>query len=182
MADLERYPSYLRYAIQQGKVRNVATQFISSQPLAGTPYFQQLTDESPVTWDFRLIFNEFDAQSFDAWFVVSTNNGNDYFTMPIRTEQGLVDHDVHFLPDGIPNRVSEDGDTFTYSCSVIARKINRPVDPQVIIDARNAGYGFDEISLLDVVINQDWLSNEGIWVNGIWSNDGTWDNSEIWGS
>lgn len=179
------YPSYLRGAIQQGKVRNVAPQFISSQPLAGTPYFQQLTDESPVTWDFRLIFNTFDAMAFDAWFVSTVNNGNDYFDMPIRTEQGLVDHNVKFLPDGIPNRVTETGGVITYSCSVIARKINRPIDPLFILGIRDAGYTSEDLSLLDIAINRDWqesFAGEGIWMNGRWNGQGIWDNSEVWGS
>ena len=177
------YPSYLRYAIQQGKARNISTQFIGSQPLAGTPYFQKLTDESVVTWDFRLIFNAFDAQAFDAWLVVTVDNGNDWFDMPIRTEQGLVEHNVHFLPDGIPNRVSEIGNTFTYSCSVIARKIERPIDPQLILDIRESGITASDLSLLDIAINRDWQSQgDGVWVNGLFSFAGTWDNKEIWGS
>ena len=177
------YPSYLRGAIQQGKARNVATQFIGSQPLAGTPYFQPLTDESPVTWDFRLIFNTFDALAFDAWFVSGTNNGNDYFDMPIRTEQGLIVHNCHFLPDGIPNRVSEDGGVFTYSCSVIARAIVRPIDPAEILALREAGYTAADLSLIDRIINDSWLeANEGIWQNGLFTFSGLWDNTEIWGS
>jgi len=149
------YPSSLRYAIQSGKSRTISNQFIGSQPLSGTPYFQKLTDETTVVWDFRLVFNQSDAEYFDAWFVASTESGNLWFEMPIRTEQGLITHECHFTEDGIPNSVSESGNTFTYSCSVIARSIVRPVDPQFILDARE-DYGPSDYSLLDIALNRDW--------------------------
>lgn len=150
------YPSYLRGAIQQGKRRNLAQTYITNEPQVGSRYRQVLTNEAPVTWSFDLIFDEMDAAAFDAWFKSSVNSGVDLFNMPIRTEQGLVDHEVQFLE--IPNNPVEIGRNWRYSCVVQAREIVRPADPQFILDARDAYSPYD-LSLLDIVINKDWPSD-----------------------
>lgn len=153
MADIS-YPQVLRGAIQQGKQRNLAKTYINAEPLTGPFYIQKITDEAPVIWDFDLVFNEYDAQYFDAWFLLTTEQGTLPFNMPIRTEQGLVDHELKFVE--IPNGARESGNTWSYSCTVQAREIVRPVSARDIIDFREGGFTQEDQLLLDTIVNEDW--------------------------
>lgn len=147
------YPSQFRLAIQQGKKREVAKTFINSEPLAGKMYTQRLTDEAPVIWDFDLVFRQFEAKLFDAWFKVTADEGNESVNMPIKTEQGLVVHEVRFID--IP-QAREVGETWRYSCSVQAAEIVRPEDINILADLAIAGYTELDISLIDQAVNEGW--------------------------
>lgn len=114
------YPSQFRLAIQQGKKREVAKQYNNVEPLVGKMYSQRLTDESPVIWDFDLVFSRFQAKLFDAWFKVTADEGNEDVNMPIKTETGLVTYTVKFFE--IP-QAREEGETWRYSCAVQASSI-----------------------------------------------------------
>lgn len=147
------YPSRFRLAIQSGKKREVAKTFINSEPLAGKMYTQRLTDEAPVIWDFDLVFTQFDAKLFDAWFLVTADSGNEAVNMPIKTEQGLVVHEVRFIDIPQPREVA---DTWRYSCSVQASEIVRPEDTDVLAGLAASGYDEQDLYLLDVVVNEVW--------------------------
>lgn len=147
------YPSQFRPAIQQGKKREVAKTFINSEPLTGKMYTQRLTDEAPVIWDFDLIFNAYDAKFFDAWFKVTADSGNEAVNMPIKTEQGLVVHEVRFID--IP-QASETAETWKYSCSVQAAAIVRPEDPEMLAGIIELGYYASELASVDETINAIW--------------------------
>lgn len=114
------YPSQFRLAIQQGKKREVARQFKNVEPLVGKMYTERFTDESPVIWDFDLVFPRFQAKLFDAWFKVTADEGNEEVNMPIKTEGGLVTYTVRFFE--IP-QAREEGETWRYSCAVQASSI-----------------------------------------------------------
>ena len=147
------YPSQFRLAIQQGKKREVAKTFINSKPLAGKMYTQRLTDEAPVIWDFDLIFPRFQAKLFDAWFKVAADSGNEAVNMPIKTEQGIVVHEVRFIDIPQPR---ETASVWRYSCSVQAAAIVRPEDVDVLSDLAIAGYTELDMSLIDQAINEGW--------------------------
>ena len=147
------YPSQFRLAIQQGKKREVAKTFINSEPLAGKMYTQRLTDEAPVIWDFDLVFMQFQAKLFDAWFKVVADSGNESVNMPIKTEQGLVVHEVRFID--IP-QAREVANTWRYSCSVQAAKIERPDNLDDLINIINLGYNEQNLYDIDGAVNAFW--------------------------
>ena len=147
------YPSQFRPAIQQGKKREVAKTFINSEPLAGKMYTQRLTDEAPVIWDFDLIFNAYDAKFFDAWFKVTADSGNEAVNMPIKTEQGLVLHEVRFIDIPQPRETAE---TWRYSCSVQAAAIVRPEDPELLAGIIEFGLSEADLMKIDQTINIEW--------------------------
>ena len=147
------YPSQFRLAIQSSKKREVAKTFINSEPLAGKMYTQRLTDEAPVIWDFDLVFMQFQAKLFDAWFKVVADSGNESVNMPIKTEQGIVVHEVRFID--IP-QAREVGETWRYSCSVQAAKIERPDNLNDLINIINLGYVEQNLYDIDSAINMFW--------------------------
>tara|TARA_R110002096_G_C14661646_1_gene728186 strand:+ start:13927 stop:14391 length:465 start_codon:yes stop_codon:yes gene_type:complete len=147
------YPSQFRLAIQQGKKREVAKTFINSEPLAGKMYTQRLTDEAPVIWDFDLIFSQFQAKLFDAWFFVAADSGNEAVNMPIKTEQGIVIHEVRFIDIPQPR---ETASVWRYSCSVQAAAIVRPENMQELADIVALGYNEQNFWDIDGAINTYW--------------------------
>ena len=147
------YPSQFRLAIQQGKKREVAKTFINSEPLTGKMYTQRLTDEAPVIWDFDLVFMQFQAKLFDAWFKVVADSGNESVNMPIKTEQGIVVHEVRFIDIPQPREV---GETWRYSCSVQAAKIERPDNLNDLINIINLGYVEQNLYDIDGAVNMYW--------------------------
>ena len=149
------YPSQFRLAIQSSKKREVAKTFINSEPLAGKMYTQRLTDEAPVIWDFDLVFMQFQAKLFDAWFKVVADSGNESVNMPIKTEQGIVTHEVRFIDIPQPREV---GDTWRYSCSVQAAKVERPDNLDDLINIINLGYNEQNLYDIDGAVNMFWPS------------------------
>ncbi|WP_339892194.1 hypothetical protein [uncultured Alteromonas sp.] len=147
------YPAHLRLAIQQGKKRTISKTFMNTSPLDGLMYSQRLTDQAPVIWDFNLIFNSADAADFSDWLLNDTDSGNEAVNMPIKTEQGIVIHEVRFIDIPQPREV---GDTWRYSCSVQAAAIVRPEDVEVLSDLAIAGYTELDMSLIDQAINEGW--------------------------
>jgi hypothetical protein len=147
------YPPQFRLAIQSGKKREVAKTFINSAPLAGKMYTQRLTDEAPVIWDFDLIFSQFQAKLFDAWFKLTADEGNEAVNMPIRTEQGLVTHEVRFIDIPQPTEVAS---TWRYSCSVQAAAIIRPESPEELLQIIEAGYTQQDLYNIDSAVNEGW--------------------------
>ena len=90
---------------------------------------------------------------FDAWFFVTVDSGNEAVNMPIKTEQGIVVHEVRFIDIPQPREVAN---TWRYSCSVQAAAIVRPEDASVLADLAMAGYTELDMSLIDQAINEGW--------------------------
>lgn len=147
------YPTHLRLAIQQGKKRTIAKTFMNTSPLDGLMYSQRLTDQAPVIWDFNLIFNSADAADFNDWFINDADSGNEAINMPIKTEQGIVIHEVRFID--IP-QAREVAGVWNYSCSVQAANLERPEDINILSDLAASGYDEQDLWNIDIAINEGW--------------------------
>ena len=91
-----------------------------TQPRRGFGYAQAIGTDVPVFWDVAFAFDEDEAIAFQLWFTVTLQRGLLEFTMPIRTEFGMVEHTCRFLPDSLlPAR--EDGLLFGYTAQIMAR-------------------------------------------------------------
>ena len=55
------------------------------------------------------------------WFITVINRGADEFTIPIKTEFGVIEHTVRFLPDSLLNTSQDGFDVMTYSATIMAR-------------------------------------------------------------
>lgn len=158
MATTLRYPEGLRGCIQAGKSRNQQAGFRQSDPAAGPAYTEQYTKNPPVFWSFSLIFNRYQAQVFMAWFRSATDRGALPFIMPIRTEEALIDHEVRFTSSGVPQLTSETAELFTYSCTVLARKIETIVSDEDVLAIFEL-FGEDggtQFAQIDRAINREW--------------------------
>lgn len=91
-----------------------------AEPRRGYGYAQAVGTDMPVFWDVQFRFTTAEAAAFQLWFVQKINKGLDEFTLPIRTEFGLVTHTCRFLPDSLLD-ASEDGQTWVYTARIMAR-------------------------------------------------------------
>ena len=141
------YPS-IRPALI-GKTRTVAAGYVVSD---GFPRLERLSFDEPITFDIRLIFKGTDAVTFADWLDA---NGHRWFDMPLRTEQGLISHRVHFTEGGFPQLTGHQTDVYTYTAQVVTRSIQRVTDPEEV-QAIHAAYSEWDISSLDYAVNRDW--------------------------
>lgn len=125
------------------KSRSQPAAFTVAEPRRGYGYRQAVGTDTPVIWDCVFRFREQDAVRFQLWFTIQLQRGLLEFTMPIRTEFGLLDHVCQFLPDGLLD-ATEEGGVWTFKASVMARA-------QVVPDA------YTEAA--DLIIGlPDWLT------------------------
>lgn len=152
------YPLGLRTIIQASKSRTQPASFRVHQPRRGYGYAQQIGTDTPVIWSIGLRFTQSEAMRFQLWFRYEVNSGADEFTMPIKTEFGLVDHVCRFLPDGLLD-TSETADTVQYSAQIMARA---QVIPQGHQDAAGLIIASEDwesdASWVDIGVNQEWIA------------------------
>lgn len=152
------YPLGLSTIQRQSKSRSQVPTFTQSDPRRGAAYFQEIGTDTPVFWDITFKFDKSDRVRFWLWFTQPQflNRGIKKFTLPIKTEFGLVDHECNFLADSLMN-VSEEGEIFTYTARIMARSLITPPDYS---NAADMIVGLDDwllwANLLDQTINIEW--------------------------
>lgn len=117
---MEAYPLTVRTILRASKSRTQPAAFSMAQPRRGYGYVQATGTDTPVFWDVEFRFTTAEALIFQLWFTQLINRGIDEFSMPIRTEFGLITHTVRFLPEGLLP-TTEAGETFGYKATVMAR-------------------------------------------------------------
>lgn len=124
---MEAYPLHLRTILRASKSRSQPAAFSMSDPRRGYAYVQQIGTDLPVLFDVTFLFTLYEAQSFKLWHRYTINRGVDEFTMPIRTEFGVLDHVCRFLPDNLLD-LKEQGELFSYRAQIMAREEVIPDD------------------------------------------------------
>lgn len=112
------YPLDLRTVLQSSKSRSQPAAFRISDPRRGMPYVQAIGTIAPTRWAVQFRFTPDEAVRFQLWLSVTLQGGLLKFTMPIRTEAGLISHLCQFLPDGLGD-CREEGNSFTYEAQII---------------------------------------------------------------
>lgn len=102
------------------KRRTQPAAFRAAAPRRGMPYMLAIGTARPVFWDVTFRMEPEDAPTFLTWFINDLEQGLLEFTLPIRTEFGLLDHVCRFLPDGLFD-AREVGETREYSARIMAR-------------------------------------------------------------
>lgn len=114
------YPIRIRSILRARKSRSQPAAFSLAEPRRGYGYAQAIGTDTPVFWDVAFRFTADEAIVFQLWFTQQIARGADEFTMPIRTEFGVLEHTCRFLPDSLLP-ASEDGDTWGYTATIMAR-------------------------------------------------------------
>lgn len=152
---MEAYPFTIRSILRASKSRSQPASFSTADPRRGPAYSQRVGTDVPVIWETPFLFTPDEAVAFVLWGEVKLNNWVDEFTMPIRTEFGLIDYVCKFLADGVPNNPREDGGNWRYSGRVWARKL---IVPDAFKDAADLIIGLPNWRLwadyLDETVNE----------------------------
>lgn len=121
------YPLGLRTVLSASKTRTQPASFSLHEPRRGYGYARELGTDVPVFWDVSFRFTPREAIIFRLWFTQTLRRGVEEFTLPIRTEFGVITYTCRFLPEGLmPTR--QEGGTWTYSATVMARAEVIPAD------------------------------------------------------
>lgn len=119
------YPLGLRTIVQANKRRSGPAAFREIAPRRGLGYAQTIGTEPPLVWDITLRFTRAEAATFWSWFENTISFGAEEFTMPIRTEFGVVTYTVRLLPDSLLP-VAEVGELWEYTATILARSMVIP--------------------------------------------------------
>lgn len=157
----EAYPLSLRTVLRASKSRTQPASFRMAEPRRGYGYVERSGTDTPVFWEVAFRFTREEALIFQLWFNELINRGADEFTLPIRTEFGLITHVCRFLPDSLLD-TSEEGETWNYKATIMARA---QVIPEDYSDAAELIVGLPNwrnwASLLDLAISSRMPSSEG---------------------
>ena len=152
----EAYPLHLRTIQQASKSRSQPAVFRMAEPRRGYGYAQAVGTDTPVFWDVQFRFTTSEAAAFQLWFINKIGRGLDEFTLPIRTEFGLVTHTCRFLPDSLLD-ASEDGQTWVYTAAQIMARAQ--IIPTGYSDAADLIIGLPNwetwAGLLDETVTQE---------------------------
>lgn len=116
------YPLSLRTILRASKSRTQPARFWWAQPRRGMGYAEVGGPVVPVFWDVTFRFTTAEAVEFQQWFRDQINQGEDEFSLEIRTEFGLITHTCQFLPEGLM-QTSENGEVWEYSATIMAREL-----------------------------------------------------------
>lgn len=125
------YPATLPPLQRASKSRSQVAAFTIAEPRRGWGYAQAVGTDRPVFWDGQFRFRRDDAIRYQLWLKTVAEDGLQEFTLPIKTEFGLVTHTCRFLDDGI-GTASEEGGVWTYPVKLMARAL---IIPQDFLDA-----------------------------------------------
>ena len=116
------YPFTIDTIQRASKSRSQAAAFSFAQPRRGAAYAQATGTDVPVFWDVIFRFSADDAIVFQLFFVEQLQKGLLWFTMPIRTEFGIITHTCHFVAsDDLMSATEEGGGIFSYKAQIMAR-------------------------------------------------------------
>lgn len=135
-----------------GKSREQVQVYDTTQPFSGPMYIEQLTDESPVTWDVTIICsNQIQARQFQAF--LRQIKGGVPFTKEMLTEEGHVEHEVRFIREPLrPQQISEN--VWSYSGTIYARALIQK--DASICDDELILCRLKDASIIDCAVNNFW--------------------------
>ncbi|MEI7195067.1 hypothetical protein WCT81_04880 [Pectobacterium versatile] len=124
------YPDWLPLAQKSNKNWMRDTGFRTDTPQVGAPIFQKLTDDLKDSFSFTWIFTRDQHRAFTQWLKSPNylDNCNNWFNMSVSTgtgDTGLESQELHFTE--YPSW-SQNGNIYTWTGSVICRRVNNPDD------------------------------------------------------
>ena len=144
------YPKGLPAGLQSGSSYQTVSPMQRSTLVTGRAIQRRRYTNVPTSRKISWVFNQVQAQAFEAWFRDSLNDGVSWFECPLKTPLGCFDYTARFtdIYSG-PSRVGPD----LWSISAELELRERPIPP--------VGDGLfpDDIlysELFDLTINREW--------------------------
>lgn len=111
------YPLQIR-TVLRSKRRRQAPPFALLGPRRGQGYMLNTGTVPPVFFEVDFRFTEAEAVTFRLWLETVVDRGARPFTMPLRTEFGLLTHTCQLLPETLLP-ATESGQTWAYSATLM---------------------------------------------------------------
>ena len=144
------YPKGLPAGLQSGSSYQTVSPMQRSTLVTGRAIQRRRYTNVPTSRKISWIFNNAQAQAFEAWFRDALNDGVSWFECPLKTPLGFMKYKARFVDiyDG-PNNA---GHTL-WSFSAELEMLERPLPP------KGEGLFPEDIiysELLDLTINREW--------------------------
>jgi hypothetical protein len=120
------FPLGLRTIITAEKSRRQPASFGMADPRRGPGYAEPVGTDRPYFFDAVWRFTTAEAQTFRAWFSDDLDEGLLEFTMPVKTETGLRELTLRFLPDNLLDS-REVGALWEYRATIMTRSLAGPL-------------------------------------------------------
>lgn len=131
------YPTTLPLAMLV-KTREQPPAFSMAEPRRGFWYVEPTGTDTPVFWALTWRMTGAQAKVFWQWFTYTIKRGVLPFTMQVRTEFGLVTHELQFTADGLMPAKQVGSDVWEYSGTAIARALGGVPTPAPEVFARSS--------------------------------------------
>jgi len=169
MALINSYPSYLP-PMQMNKRQSAPDGFVQSPVNAGPPFVEQITSDTPTSWNGQVIMTTGQAGPFEVWIRQIADGDTEpapidfgWFNMPVKTALGLFDQEVRFLTRP---QISTADNIARYNFELITRAVNHGYDisngsddSQCILDIADISPDGDIDAggrLLAQAVNEEW--------------------------
>ena len=118
--------------LEQAKTEFTAINVSQSEPMEGPPFSEIFTEDTPTTWDGRMIVTQGQARGILAWYKQS---GDDYlapinggwFEIPVKTVFGLQTQTVKMIGNML-QLSSFNGRVVTLTMTLLTREVDYGVD------------------------------------------------------
>ncbi len=120
------YPLALRTIITAEKSRSQPAAFGMADPRRGPGYAEPVGTDRPYFFDAVWRFTGAEAQTFRDWFEDDLEEGLLEFTMPVKTETGLRELTLRFLPGNLLD-TREVGALWEYRATIMTRSLAGPL-------------------------------------------------------
>ncbi len=148
------YPAGLPTVLASKRISKVPA-FSMAQPRRGAPYVEPTGTDTPTIFEVEWLLQQPDAVTLRNWVETTLKRGTLQFTMPLRTEDGLLDVVCNFAPDGLLDR-QRIGTLWRYTATIIARSVAE-VEP---IPEQEATFGV----AFSADLSQFWPASAGPFV------------------
>lgn len=93
---LETIPAYLREPLIRSFSEQPGLAWRRNNTETGPPTYRKLTDTITSRFSVMWLLDAYEYSAFEGWFKTKINQGTSSFIIPLRTGEGVVDHEANF--------------------------------------------------------------------------------------
>ena len=121
------WPNKLINSLESAKRVNRGAGWTESPVASGPSFVERYSDDEPTFFDVGFTFTRNQARVFDSWLQFhNMQTEAPFFNFPVKIPDTNQAFQVVRFVDNVPQRVSQNGDSFSYSGQIMARSISSP--------------------------------------------------------
>lgn len=145
-----RWPEQLPLGLFIGRKYQTVNPLLRSTMVSGRARQRRQFTSTPVMVEVRWLMNSGDAQLFENWFQWALKDGTEWFVMPLKMPDGLLDREVRFteIYDG-PTEAGPGLWRFSASIEIRERQSGGDFEYILPLDMTNP-------EIFDLTMNREW--------------------------